>query len=57
MTDVFLPDHVADFEMRILAGGLQYRKLWREADPIDARVSDTKAQRWTEWVDIPIVDA
>lgn len=57
MTDVFLPDHVADFEMRIFAGGLQYRKLWRESDPLDARVSDTKAQRWTEWEDVPIVDA
>ena len=56
MDDIFFPDHVADFELRILAGGvLQYRKLWRESDPIDAFVSDTKAQRWTEWANVPVV--
>lgn len=34
---------------------LQFRKLLREADPIDARVSGAKAQRWTEWADVPLV--
>jgi hypothetical protein len=32
---------------------LQYRKLWSEADPVDVRVSDTKARRWSDWVDVP----
>lgn len=34
---------------------LQIRKLWREAEPIDARVSGDKAERWTEWSDVPLV--
>lgn len=34
---------------------LQVRKLLREADPIDAGVSDTKASRWSEWADVPTV--
>lgn len=34
---------------------LQSRKLWREADPIDASVSDCKAQRWSDWGDVPTV--
>lgn len=32
---------------------LQVHKLWREAGPIDATVSDTKEQRWSEWTDVP----
>lgn len=34
---------------------LQVRKLWREAEPIDASVSNTKAQNWSEWSDVPTV--